>query len=189
MFLSVQMKKTSLLAAALVAAATLPVYAAGVSPTTLNSNTPSVALTATLGESLTISSTVNNVSLTLVSGGTSAASSAIPITTNWIMQNGRSSIKLYGYFSSATAALTDQNSDTLPSADVLGAVGAGSYNPFSTVTPFNAAASGLTLYTQAISSTNWVGTRSDSLTLEITTPATQPAGTYTGTLTLEAQAQ
>jgi hypothetical protein len=48
----------------------------------------------------------------------------------------------------------------------------------------------LLLYTQAVvqSSNNLVGNRSDNLSLEIATPATLPAGTYTGTLTLQAQA-
>ena len=184
MFLSVRMKKTSLLAAALVAAATLPVYGA----TPLNSNTATVTLNATLGESLSISSTVSSVNLTLVSGGTSAASSAIPIQTTWVLGTGRTNVKLYGYFGSATAALSDGASDNIPSSDVLGSVNTGSYNPFSTVTPYNAAASGLTLFTQAISSTNWTGNRTDNLTVEVTTPASLPAASYTGTLTLEAQA-
>lgn len=162
----------------------------------LNSNAPTVGLTATLGESLSLSISVSSVSFALTSGTTSNGSAAVPITTSWVLLPSRTSVKLYGFFASSTAALTDgyTTPDNIPSSDVLGQVTTGtptSYTAFSqTASGFGAASASLLLFNQAISSStpNFVGTRTDNLDLQIATPAALPAGTYTGTLTLQAQA-
>src|SRR5271169_3407697 len=73
----------------------------------LNSNTASVALNATLGESLTVAATPAAVNIPLVSGGTAAGSSPVAITTTWVLSASRSAVTLVGFFSSATAALTN----------------------------------------------------------------------------------
>ncbi|HKF50645.1 MAG TPA: hypothetical protein VKB38_24990 [Terracidiphilus sp.] len=162
----------------------------------LNSNTSSVTLTASLAESLTISTTVSSVTFNLVNGSTVTGSAGVPITTSWVLGPSRTSVILYGSFASSTAALTDSYTtpDNIPSADVLGQVTTGTpttYTAFSqTNSGFGAASASLLLFNQAISSTNanFVSNRSDTLNLEIATPASLPAGTYTGTLTLQAQA-
>jgi hypothetical protein len=188
-------KKISIAAAAIVSAALIPATSFA-APSPLNSNAPTVALNGTLSESLTVSATVATVNFTLVPGSTVNGSAAIPITTTWILLPSRTSVQLYGYFASSAAALTDGYTapDNIPSSAVLGQVPTGtptSYTAFSqTATGFGAASASLLLYTQAIAlaSHNFVGTRTDNLSLEIATPATLPAGTYTGTLTLQAQA-
>lgn len=158
----------------------------------LNSNAPTVALTATLNESLSLSLSNSAVTFPLVNGSTVNGSAGVPITSTWVLLPTRTSVKLYGFFASSTAALTDGSSDNIPSANVLGQVTTGApttYTAFSqTAAGFGAASASLLLFNQAISSTNWVGTRSDTLNLQINTPAALPAGTYTGTLTLQAQA-
>jgi hypothetical protein len=153
-----------------------------------------VALNATLAESLTLSSTVSTVNFTLNPGVTVAGSAAVPITTTWITLPSRTSINVYGFFASSTAALTDgyATPDNIASSAVLGQVTTGvptTYSAFSqTAAGFGAASASLLLVTQALTSGHFVGTRTDNLSLEIATPATLPAGTYTGTLTLQAQA-
>jgi hypothetical protein len=186
-------KRISIIAAAVVSAALVPAtgFAAN-----LNSNAPTVALNGTLGESLTVSTTATTINFSLVPGSTVAGSAAIPITTSWILLPSRTSVVLYGYFASSAAALTDgyTTPDNIPSSAVLGQVPTGTpttYTAFSqTAAGFGAASASLLLYTQAITlaSHNFVGNRTDNLSLEIATPATLPAGTYTGTLTLQATA-
>jgi hypothetical protein len=185
-------KKTALIACALM----IPVMQFTAHAASLNSNSPTVALSATLAESLTVSSTVSSVTFTMTNGTTVAGSAAVPITTTWVLLPSRTSVKLYGFFASSTAALTDGYStpDNIPSADVLGQVTTGvptTYTAFSqTASGFGAASASLLLVNQTISSgsANFVGNRTDNLALEIATPASLPAGTYTGTLTLQAQA-
>lgn len=164
----------------------------------LNSNAPTVSLTASLAESLSVSSTVSSVSFTLANGQTVAGSAAVPITANWVLNPSRTDVKLYGYFASSAAALTDGLStpDNIPAADVLGQVTTGaatSFTPFSATGPsgFGAASAALLLWDQPISGSGngkYVGTRTDNLSLEINTPASLPAGSYSGTLTIQAQA-
>jgi hypothetical protein len=161
----------------------------------LNSNTATVSLTATLGESLTVSATPNNVSFALVSGGTAAASGPVAVTTTWILSGSRTSVTLVGYFASATAALTNGGSPavTIPTSEVLGQVTTGTPTTFTAFTqsaPLGTTGAGLTLFTQAISATNFASLRTDNLNLEINLTAQPqlPAGTYTGTLDLQAQA-
>ncbi|MGA8089276.1 MAG: hypothetical protein WCA10_18530 [Terracidiphilus sp.] len=163
----------------------------------LNSNSATVALTATLGESLTVSATPGTANFTLVSGA-AATSGPVTTTTTWLMNRNRSTVTLVGYFASATAALTDGGSpaNTIPTSAVSASVGAGTYNPFTGSgvgtggTQVGVAGASLTLFTQAISNTNRSGTRNDNLTLKIdlSSQTQLPAGTYTGTLNLQAQA-
>jgi hypothetical protein len=163
----------------------------------LNSNTASVTLTATMAESLTVSATPSGVTFNLVQNGTATANAPIAITTSWVLLTTRANIQLDGYFASATSALTDGLStpDLIPTSAVLGQMTTGiptTYTAFtSTLTDgLGSAGAGLELFTVALSAANREVTRTDNLNLEINTTslAQLPAGTYTGTLTLQAQA-
>ncbi|MGA3222698.1 MAG: hypothetical protein ABSC65_02995 [Acidobacteriaceae bacterium] len=161
----------------------------------LNSNTASVALKATLGESLTVAATPSTVAIPLVSGGTATGTSPVAITTNWVLSASRTAVTLVGYFSSATAALTDgaATPDNIPASEVLGQVTTGtptSFTAFTQTAPLGAAGAGLTLFTQALTETNRTANRTDNLNLEINLAAQPhlPAGSYTGTLNIQAQA-
>jgi hypothetical protein len=161
----------------------------------LNSNTASVALKATLGESLTVAATPSTVSIPLVSGGTATGTSPVAITTTWVLSASRTAVTLVGYFSSATAALTDgaATPDNIPASEVLGQMTTGtptSFTAFTQTTPLGAAGAGLTLFSQALTGTNRTANRTDNLNLEINLAAQPqlPAGSYTGTLNIQAQA-
>ena len=161
----------------------------------LNSNTATVSLSATLGESLTVAATPANVTFSLVSGATATGNAPVAVTTSWILSGSRTSVTLVGYFSSATAALTDGGSPAvnIPTSEVFGEMTTGTpttYTAFTQTAPLGPAGAGLTLFTQAISLTNFASTRTDNLGLEINLTAQPqlPAGTYTGTLNLQAQA-
>jgi hypothetical protein len=157
-----------------------------------NSNTANVVLTATLLESITVVAVPNTVLFNLAAGGVANGSTPVSITTVWILGPTRTSLKLYGSFDSASAALTDGGGDNIPSANVLGQVTTGSpinFTAFTQTTPFGAAGAGLLLFSQPISITNTTGTRTDNLSLEIDlTSLSLPAGAYVGTLHIQAQA-
>jgi hypothetical protein len=190
MRVSTHLVKFSIVAAAAVAMASLPSHANAAS---LSSGTATVALQATLGESLTISTgAVSQVTFSLTNGQTATGNAPVPVTATWVMGPSRTSVKVYGYFASATAALTDgyTTPDNIPSADVSAQGGAlGTYTAFSqTNAGFGGASASLLLDTVSISSSNFVGTKTDNISLQIAAPAQLPAGTYTGTLTFQAQA-
>ncbi len=156
----------------------------------LNSTAANVTLNATLAETLTIVPNVGNVSFALVAGGTAVGGTPVSILTTWVLKPTRSTVNLYGWFATAASALTDGSGDNIASSLVLGSMNAGAYNAFSTSATLGTANAGLQLFTQAITSSNRSSNRTDSLNLEINlaTLPQLPAGIYTGTLILQAQA-
>jgi hypothetical protein len=177
----------------LLAGVALAASSAGVAQ--LTSSTVSVTLNASLGESLTISASPTTVNFTLAKGATATGSSAVAIVTTWLLLPTRANVILDGYFASASAALTDGNAtpNNIPTSEVLGQVPTGtptSYTAFTSTAALGPSGAGLTLFTQALTSANRSGTRTDNLSLEINLAAQPqlPAGSYTGTLTLQAEA-
>jgi hypothetical protein len=146
--------------------------------------------------SLSLSASPSSVSFHLVSGGIATGSTAVDITTTW----GGSfclltcTINVYGYFSSAGNALSGSSPVVyIPSSEVLGQVPTGiptTYTAFTQSNPFGGAGASLQLIQQSFFILTGSGSRTDALNLEINL-ATQPqlpAGTYTGTLYIQAQA-
>lgn len=158
----------------------------------LNSTVSSVTLTATLSETLTISATPSAVTFALISGGTAAASAPIAITTTWVLNAGRANVVVDAYFGSATAALTN-GSVNIPTSEVFGSVSTGTpttATAFTQSAALGTAGAGLLLLSQPLSSSNRASTRTDNLALQINLSSQPqlPAGTYTGTLSIQAQA-
>jgi len=150
---------------------------------------PQLTLTGTI----TVTAMPATVNFTLVSGGTAQASSGISIDTSWSVLGVITSLSLYAAFSSSTAALTNGGTpaSVIPSSAVYGQVTTGaptSYTAFTQTAPIGAAGAGLTLFTQT-QLLSLIGDRTDVLNLEINLSSlpSLPAGTYTGTLTLQAQ--
>jgi hypothetical protein len=168
------------------------VLVSGVAVGQLNSTVGSVSLTATLSETLTVSASPTAVTFALVAGGTASGSAPVAITTTWTLAASRANVILDAYFASATAALTN-GSVNIPTSEVFGTVPTGTpttATAFTQTAALGPSGAGLTLFTQALSSSNRSATRTDSLTLQINLTAQPqlPASTYTGTLSIEAQA-
>lgn len=163
----------------------------------LHSNTASVALTANLAESLTVTATPNAVTFNLVAGGKSTGSAPVAITTTWALNSNRSTVTLTGYFSSAAAALTSGGASpaNIPTSEVFGEVTTGTPTTYTAFTQsprrngLGVAGASLVLFTQAITKANRSSHRTDNLNLQINLAGNPqlPAGQYTGTLNLQAQ--
>jgi hypothetical protein len=109
-------------------------------------------------------------------------------------------LSLYGYFSSSTAALTDGRTipNDIPTSAVFGQVTTGSpttFTAFTSSTAVGPAGAGLLLFTATTLSSTGCSPfgaicRTDSLNLKITLTSLPqlPAGSYNGTLILQAQA-
>jgi hypothetical protein len=158
-----------------------------------NSGPQTIALNATLAESLTLGLSANAVNFTLTAGSaTNAASANITATTAWILKPGRTAVRVYAYFSSAAAALTDGAGNNIPSSAFKIATGSLASTALTTATPFNAALTGLQLASVTITSANRSGNRTDVMAFNIDlstgTLPQLPAAIYTGTLNIQAQA-
>jgi hypothetical protein len=147
------------------------------------------------GGTLTVSATPATVDFTLVSNGTAQGSSGVTVTTTWDDTGEGAEVSLYAWLGSSTAALSNEDSSTyvIPSSAVLGQMTTGSptsYTAFTQTTPGGTAGAGLTLLNDVSTSPghDGSGSRSDVLNLEIDLSGvpTLPAGTYRGTLTLQA---
>jgi hypothetical protein len=123
-------------------------------------------------------------------GRASTGTSPVLITTTWILGPSRTTVRLVSYFSSAAEALTNKATTpaNIPAFEVLGQLTTGT--PTVLIAPLGATGAGMTLFTQGISRTNPTANRTDNLNLEInfSSEPQPPAGTYTGTLYIQAQA-
>lgn len=155
----------------------------------LNSPTANANLIAPLAQSIGVISSPSTVNFTLAPNGTASGSSSVTIVTTWNLEAARTSLKIYAYFSSSTAALTDSGSpaNNIGSAHVLGSVDSGANVAFTSAGPF-ASGSSLTVYSTAINSSNRNTSHVNTLGLTIdTTGLALPAATFKGTLLIQAQ--
>ena len=172
----------------------IPVFSGHASAQVLNSNSATVALNATLPETLGLSATPGTVSFTLLPGASAAGSAPVVVNTSWVVSALRGSVNLYAWFGTPSAALTDGAStpNNIPSSEVYASTANGiptTLTAFTQSNPLGVANGGLKLFSQTLSSALRESTRSDSVNLQInlTGQAQLPAGTYTGTLNLQVQ--
>lgn len=163
-----------------------------------HSNTPGVTANGTLPESITVSSSLSTLDITLTPF-TTTASASITITTDWVLQATRTNVELDAYFASASQALAN-GSYYIPTSKIYGNVttlesgGPSANAPFTQTAAYGPAGAGLVLFSEPITAgTNSENVDSTTLALKVdlsnsTLYKTLPAGTYTGTLTIEAKA-
>lgn len=157
----------------------------------LNSGAKPIALQAVLSDSITVTLSGNAVNFNLVAGSAAnPGSTSVTATTTWLLKPSVGSLKLYAFFSSSAAALSDGAGNNIPSADFQISDNAGALTALTNTVPFGGANAGLQLSSTPILGNNKSGTRNDVMNFNINlSPLPNlPAGTYTGTLTIQAQA-
>jgi len=175
------------------AVAVAMIFAASMASAQLNSGAQTIALNATLAESLTLSLSANAVNFTLAAGSaTNAGSATITATTAWTLKPGRTAVGVYAYFASAAAALTDGAGDNIPSSAFFISDNGGASTALTSTVAFGAANAGYQMANVAITGANKTASRTDAMTFNINlaggTLPQLPANTYTGTLNIQAQA-
>lgn len=160
---------------------------------------PTAVITPDLAvKSLSITVSPSSVSFQLQAGKTAVGNTTLNITTTWGgVTNCKitkiCTINLYGYFSSATAALSGGSPVVqIPTSEVLGEMTTGlptTYTAFTQSGPFGGSGASLELYSTQMTAMTKGGSRTDPLSLEINLASQPqlPAGTYTGTLLLIAE--
>jgi hypothetical protein len=182
-----QRKFGTLAALVLVAA----MFASPVRAQVLKSGASPIALNAVLSDSITLTLSGNAVNFTLAGGSASnPGSTGITATTTWVLKPSVNSLKLYAFFSSSTAALSDGAGHNIPSGDFQISDNGGAFAALTNSVAFGGANAGLQVSSVPIRGFNKTGTNSDVMTFNINLSPlpSLPAGVYTGTLTIQAQA-
>jgi hypothetical protein len=167
------------------------VFAAPAQAQVKNSGASPIVLNAVLSDSITLTLSGNAVNFTLVGGRASnPGSTGITATTTWVLRPSVNSLKLYAFFSSSTAALSDGAGHNIPSADFQISDNGGAFAALTNSVVFGGANAGLQVSSVRILGNNKTGTNSDLMTFNINlTPLPNlQTGVYTGTLTIQAQA-
>ena len=145
-------------------------------------------------EVLTVAPLPVAVAFTLTGDSTSNQGlTPIVVVTTWTtLSLSRTGLSLYGYFASASAALTNLNpsaTTAIPASRIEVSVNGGTSQPFDQTIPFGPPTAGRQLFSQSLSVLQLTGLRTDTLTLNINLSGyTLPAGTYVGVLHFRARA-
>jgi hypothetical protein len=157
----------------------------------LNSGASTITLQAVLSQSITLTLSANAVNFNLTAGSAAnPGNTSITATTTWTLKPSVGGLKVYAFFSNSASALTDGTGNSIPSGDFQISNNGGAYNALTNTVPFGGANAGLQLSSTPILGNNRTGTRNDVMNFNINLAPLPnlPAGTYTGTLTIQAQA-
>lgn len=158
-----------------------------------NSGAQAVALNATIPESLRLSLSANALNFSLAAGSAANPGNVtITATTAWVLRPGRAAVGLYAYFTNPAAALSDGAGNNIPSSAFRISSNGRPFRTLTRTVQFGALRAGLRLVNTVITSLNRSGTRTDVMAFNIDlstgTLPQLPAGVYTGTLNIQAQA-
>lgn len=157
----------------------------------LNSGAQTITLQAVLTDSISVSLSSAAVNFNLSPGNASnPGSTGVTATTSWLLKPSVGSVRVYAFFSSSAAALTDGAGNNIPSADFQLSDNAGPFTALTSTVPFGGANAGLLVSQTKILGNNKSGSHTDvmNFNINLSTLPSLPAGTYTGTLTIQAQA-
>jgi hypothetical protein len=157
----------------------------------VNSGARPIALNATLQDGITLTLSANAVNFTLTSGSANnPGSTSITATTSWTLRPNVGSLRVYSFFSSSASALTDGAGNNIPSSAFSVSNNGGAFLPLVNTVPFGGANAGRLLSTTPILGNNKTGTRTDLMlfNIDLTGVPNLPPATYTGILTIQAQA-
>jgi hypothetical protein len=157
----------------------------------LNSAASAITLQANLSESLAVTLSANSVNFNLTAGSpNNPGSTSITATTTWSLKPNVASVKVYAFFANSAAALTDGAGNNIPSANFQISNNGGAFTALTNTVPFGGANAGLLLSTTRILGNNRNGSHNDvmNFNMDLSTLPNLPAATYTGTLTIQAQA-
>lgn len=156
----------------------------------LNSGAATIALNANLSESVSLNLSTSAVNFALTAGSASnPGSTAVTATTAWTLKPSRGSLNIYAFFTTSAAALSDGAGNNIPSSSFEISDNGAAFTALTNSTPFGGANAGLQIATVKILGNNKQGTRTDNMNFNINLAPLPnlPAGTYTGTVTIQVQ--
>jgi hypothetical protein len=156
----------------------------------VNSGAQSIALNATLSESVSLTLSANAVNFNLTaSSANNPGSTSVTATTTWTLRPNRGSLSVYAFFANSASALSDGAGNNIPSADFQISDNGAAFLALTNTVPFGGANAGLQLANVRILGNNKQGSRTDTMdfNIDLGTLPSLPAGVYSGTLTIQVQ--
>jgi hypothetical protein len=169
----------------------LAAFAAIAQAQVINSGARPISLNATLQEAVSVSLSANAVNFALTAASANnPGSTSITATTSWTLRPNRGALSLYAFFSTAASALTDGAGNNIPSSAFSISNNGGAFLPLVNTVPFGGANAGRLLSATPILGNNKSGSRTDLMlfNINLTGLPNLPSGTFTGILTIQAQA-
>ena len=157
----------------------------------LNSGAQTITLQAVLNDSISVSLSSSAVNFNLTQGGVNNPGNVgVTATTSWLLKPSVGNVTVYAFFSNSASALTDGAGNNIPSADFQLSNNAGPFTALTSTVPFGGANAGMLVSQTKILGNNRTGSHTDvmNFNINLTTLPNLPAGLYTGTLTIQAQA-
>jgi len=133
----------------------------------ISSTQAGIQLIATVPAQLRLS--ISEVNLDVRIADTSHDSDVIqlPVVSSWFLDSSTSKVELVGYFDSPTSALVDNAGHTIPANHVVGGISEKEMLPFIEANRIGTANASRTLFRQDVSPTNLVGSRTDTLQIQV----------------------
>jgi hypothetical protein len=158
-----------------------------------DSGPSTVSLSAKLNPVLSVSVSSGSMDFGTLDPTAINVGPSVTITTKWVLGNAETHVRLYSYFTGASAltSTATTGSQPIPFSAVQAKANAGSYTGFTAGGPYSATQSFLIHdYLVSTSAANNMKTpASDTLNLQIDmTNLTVPADNYSGTMYIQAQA-
>ena len=158
----------------------------------INSAARPIALNATLSEGLSLSLSANAVNFALTAGKREQPGQHLDHGDDFVdaAAEPRIAVGVYAFFTSSAAALTDGAGNNIPSSAFSISNNGGAFLALVNTVPFGGANAGRLLSNTPILGNNKTGTRTDLMlfNIDLTGVPNLPGGTYTGILTIQAQA-
>lgn len=157
-----------------------------------HSNIANTTITMNVGESITIIPPTQAVTLNYTSGATSTPPQTFQITTLWQLASTHTLLDVNWWFASSTSALSNGAGGNIPSSEVFSNINGSAYSGCTAaadpLVPGAVSGStcnvGLSIH---LSASNYASQETDTIGLEMQgLPLTLAAGTYTGTLNIQA---
>jgi hypothetical protein len=153
------------------------------------SNAAAVTLTFAVNSSMTVAATPSSIVFTSTDSKNATASAAIAVVTSWNLAVGGGNVFTAAYFASIPAALTNGTLN-IPASSVFGSVNGGAAGACTLANVNVAAANPGAICLQIFGGIGVAaqGTHSDSLLLLLTSPTAFAVASYSGIITISAQA-
>ena len=172
-----------------IAAVTLSLMSAAQSPAQTTSNAAAVSLTFAVASSLTVAATPSSIVFTRTNSRNATASATIAVVTSWNLAVGGGNVFTVAYFATIAAALTDGTLN-IPASDVFASINGGTAAACTLANVNVAAGNPGAICPQIFGGIGVTaqGSHSDSILLSLISPTDFPVTSYTGTITISAQA-